>query len=321
MSSIKPFLTLDEQVDLLRQRGMLIDDKASARQVLLSNNYYNIINGYSKFFPMTDDCYINHTSFDEVMRLYLLDIELKQAFLKAILAAESHLKSVFAYRFAEAYHDVRYSYLDIACYDSDKVLSAVQTIHRLSGIINRQREIAGSSIRHYVNTYGNVPIWVLVNYIDFGDLRYMIANAHKPIQNSSAHDMTDFLRQNRPDIAIFPPEYMVDLLKNVNEVRNVCAHNNRLVDFRCRSDSKRWDALFGRYGLTSRGGRRDAYSVYIALQCYTSKTEFSILHNTVRKRLRHFKNNVHSIEVVRILDALGFPADWIDTASVMPQSM
>lgn len=318
-TSRKPFLTVDEQIQLLKHRGLEIPDESTAAKMLLSSNYYNIVNGYSKFFPMDGDTYTNGTTLEEVNRLYVLDLELKQAYLKAVLAAESHLKSIFAYRFAEKFHDVRYAYLDIACYDQEKVLSAVQTIHNLSGIISKQRYISGSSIRHYVENYGNVPIWVLINYADFGDLRYMIANSQKDVQNKVARDMLDFVKQNRPDIDIFPPENMVDLLRNINELRNVCAHNNRLIGFRCRGDSKLWEPLHNAYGLGDRGGRRDPYSVYISLQCYTSKIEFSFLHNTIRKRLRHFRNNVHSLSANRILGALGFPENWVDHAPVMPQ--
>lgn len=310
-NNTKPFRSIDEQIDLLRERKLVIADEERVKKLLLSNNYYNIINGYSKFFPMENDKYTNNTSFDEVMHLYILDIELKQAFFKAILAAEAHLKAIFAYHFAEEYHDnVRYSYLDIACYDPNRILDAVQTIHNLSGIIKRQNNIRESSIHHYVNAYGNVPIWVLVNHIDFGDLRHMIQNSRKTIHNKVAHDMLDFAKQNIPDISIFPPEYMIDFLANINELRNVCAHNNRLVGFRCRRDSKYWPELYERYGVLRQDERRGPYSVYLSLQCFLSKTEFAFLHNTIRKRLRSFANGLHSIEVTCISEALGFPDTW-----------
>lgn len=99
----KPFRTLSEQIELLKDRDLVITDEEQAKKLLLSNNYYNIINGYSKFFPTKQEHYTNGTSFDEVIRLYTFDVELKQAFFKAVLAAEAHLKAIFAYHFAEAY--------------------------------------------------------------------------------------------------------------------------------------------------------------------------------------------------------------------------
>lgn len=317
--SAKPFKTLEEQIDLLRKRGLIITDEIKVKNLLLSNNYYNIINGYSKFFPTEKDSYTNGTSFDEVMRLYTFDTELKRAFFKALLETEAHLKAIFAYRFAEEYHHIRYSYLDIACYDPNRVLDAVQTIHKLSGIINRQKNFPDSSIHHYVRAYGNVPIWVLVNYIDFGDLRYMIINSKKSIQNKVAHDMLDFAKQNIDNFNRFPPENMIDLLANLNELRNICAHNNRMIGFKCRRDSKYWPELHDRYNLSQRCERRDVYSLYISLQCFLSETEFSFLHNTVRKRLRTLSNGLKSITMSHILSLLGFPNDWHLTAPIKQQ--
>ncbi len=41
--SAKPFLTIQEQVDLLRTRGMRVDDETPG--VLMREGYYSIVNG------------------------------------------------------------------------------------------------------------------------------------------------------------------------------------------------------------------------------------------------------------------------------------
>ncbi len=315
----KPFKTIDEQVEILKERGLVIHDEERTKLLLLSNNYYNIINGYSKFFPTDGDRYTAGTSFDEVVHLHILDTELKHAFFKNILAVESHIKAIFAYRFAEAYPDVRYSYLDIACYDPNHILNAVQTIHSLSGIINRQKHCSGSSIHHYVRGHNNVPIWVLINQVHFGDLRYMIINSRKTIQNKVSRDILDFTKQNIPDISNFPPEHMNELLVNINELRNVCAHNNRLIGFKCRRDSKYWPALHERYNISHDSERRDVYSTYLSLQCFSSRMEFASLHNTIRKRIRHLSNQLHSIDINKVLANFGFPDNWHNDVPKIPQ--
>lgn len=315
----KPFCSIDDQIKLLQSRGLTINNVDCTRQILLSNNYYNIINGYSKFFITSGDTYKDGAAFDEINSLYIFDTEVKQAFFKAILNAEMHLKSIFAHRFAEAFPKKQYAYLNIACYDPARALTIVQTIHELSGIINSKKTITGSSIHHYVHNYDDVPIWVLVNYIDFGKLRHMLINSQKSIQNKVAQDILSFAKQNVPDIKIFPPEYMLDLLANINELRNVCAHNNRLIGFSCRRDTKYWEDLYARYNAKSRDGRRSTFAVYVALQCFLSKTEFAFLHNTIRKRVNHLKNKLHSVEIAEILSSLGFPPKWDESADKLPQ--
>lgn len=126
------------------------------------------------------------------------DKELKQAFFEAILNAESHLRAVFAYRFAEIFPSPSYAYLHTDCYDNSKILSVGSTISRISGLINYQKGIPGTSIRHYFHQYHNVPIWVLVNHMDFGTLRYMLSSVQSDLQNAVAKDMRHFIDAHIP---------------------------------------------------------------------------------------------------------------------------
>ena len=164
--SQKDFKTLDEQIDILKKRGLSIKDEERAKKFLLSQNYYNIINGYAKFFPRTGDNYTNGTDFDEITSLYTFEREFKQTLLLAILEAEAHLRSIFSYRFAEMYPNDPYAYLNIKNYDNNKIeniLSSADTISKLSQTINYySKSQKDGSIAHYLKKYKNVPIWVLI---------------------------------------------------------------------------------------------------------------------------------------------------------------
>lgn len=48
---LKEFKTIDQQIEILLDRGLIIDDINKAKEYLLTQNYYNIINGYGNFFP------------------------------------------------------------------------------------------------------------------------------------------------------------------------------------------------------------------------------------------------------------------------------
>lgn len=307
---LKPFKTIEEQTEQLKERGLIIHDEDKAKNVLLSNNYYNIINGYSKYFPMQGDNYIGGSTFDEVLHLYLFDVELKQTFFRAILAAELHIKSIFAHRFAEHFTSINEPYLDANCYDPGNPLDVRRTIQKLRDIINARNNDSSSSIYHYKTTYNYVPIWVLVNYLDFGHIRHMLQNAPIQVQNKVAKDLLGFITQNISFTGFFPPQTMLAFLKNINEVRNVCAHNNRLIGFRCYADDKYLAPLHQTYNIMPNDSRRDAYSIYISLQCFLTKDEHHILHNTLRKRMNNVSNQLHTIDLNDILKELGFPNDW-----------
>ena len=137
---MKPFKNLDEQLDILTDRGLIITNRERTRKYLLSNNYYNIINGYSKFFQQngTDD-YIDGVTFDEVASLYTFDKDIKRAVLQSILEAEHHIKSIVAHRFAEAYENKKYAYLDTQSYDNNKILEVGDIISKFSKIIKNKK--------------------------------------------------------------------------------------------------------------------------------------------------------------------------------------
>ena len=317
---MKIFKTVDEQVQLLRARGLVIDDEEKTRLYLLTNNYYNIVNGYGKFFPRCGDNYIGGTTFDEISRLYLLDKNMKQSMFQAILAAESHMKAIFAYRFAELFKDNSYAYLNTDSYDASKILSVVHTIYKLSGTIKHYQGIRDSSIYHYVNNHGNVPIWVLANYLNFGELRAMITSVKPNLQNAIAKDFFSFVRRHIKNPTIFTPETMISFIENINDVRNVCAHNNRLIGFRCRRDSKYWSSLHDIHCIGSNSPRNNVFSVFISLKCFLSVIEYGTMHNKILKELRRIGNRLSSINVNDILRKYGFPDDWHNTVQKIDTS-
>ena len=308
---MKTFKTLEEQIQLLRNRNLIINDEEYAKNYLLSNNYYNIINGYGKYFPQEEENYTNGTSFEEVAMLYLFDKELKQTFFRAIINVEAHLKAIFAYRFAEMFPDKPYAYLNTECYDKNKTLSVISTISHLSQIINRQQKYRNTSINHYINKYNDVPIWVLANYLDFGELRCMLSSSLPSLQNKVAKDLCSFVRQHNPKAGVFPPEVMTSFIENINDVRNICAHNNRLLGFQCRRDDKYWADLHCKYNIKATDYRRSVFSVFVSVQCFLSKSEYSTLHNTILKSMKKYLNkSIKTISDNSITDSLGFPKDW-----------
>lgn len=307
----KEFKTIEEQIDILKSRGMTILDEQKAKKYLLTNNYYNIVNGYSKPFLLAKEQYLPDTTFDEVSRLYFFDKELKQTLFNYILDAEHHLKSIFAYRFAEAHKEEPEAYLDISSYNHKKSLSVAYILSKINRIITKNNHYQNNSINYYLQKYHFVPIWVLVDYLDFGDPLVLIDTIPRGIQNKIAYDLTSFIIDNNPDFEDnFDPKTMISFIKNIHETRNICAHNNRLIYFKCRSNSKYFDFLHSKYNFDHDDDRRTVYSTFISLQCFTSQTEYAKLHNTIRKRFKTLDNHLESISINSILELLGFPDDW-----------
>ena len=309
---MKVFKTIDEQIAILKQRGLIIDDEEHAKKYLLSQNYYNLNNGYAKFFPRENEIYVSNTSFDEITSLYIFERDIKQTILLAILEAETHLRAIFSYRFSETFKDDPYAYLNINSFEKKNTLSIIQTISSLSKTIRSyESHNRHSSIAHYIRVHGSVPIWVLVNYINFGELRHLLKYSTNALQNRIAKDFCEFIEQNIPNASEpFHPETLNSFLDNINDIRNICAHNNRLLGFRCHQSTKYWAPLHTKYNILPNDSRRSAYEIFLILQCFISKNEYAMLHNTLRKRFRTLGKKLRTIPINNILNELGFPNDW-----------
>jgi abortive infection bacteriophage resistance protein len=311
----KEFKALDEQIELLKKRGLSIPDERRAKRYLLTNNYYSIINGYGKYFQDRPDHYVSGASFDEVINLYFFEEEIKKAVFNAILQIEHHVKSVVAYRFAEQHPNQNYAFLDPKSYNQQeqKLLLAYNTISKFSLILKKSANSPNSSIHHYVSKYKGIPIWVLMDYLDFGSLYYFTRVLPDNVLNKVAADLVPFINENIPGTypaVEFTPEIMLKFLKNIHETRNICAHNNRLLDFKCRSDSPYYGPLHKKYDISRKDHRTSFYSTFISMQCFLSKTEFAVLNNSLRRKFLSLNKHMNTISINEVLAKMGFPKDW-----------
>ncbi|MBA5729016.1 Abi family protein [Aerococcaceae bacterium INB8] len=86
---------MDEQLIIVHNRNLKIIDYKRAKRFLLTNNYYNIINDYSKFFMDNEtNIYKNNAPFDEITQLHIYDTAITHALIKPLDHAEDHIKYI-----------------------------------------------------------------------------------------------------------------------------------------------------------------------------------------------------------------------------------
>lgn len=104
MKYAKPPLSIDEQIALLRRRGMTVDDDAQARQALQHINYYRLRAYWLPFEvapgPDGEHAFVQGTRFSTVMRYYAFDQRLKLLLLDAIERFEISLRTHWAHELA-----------------------------------------------------------------------------------------------------------------------------------------------------------------------------------------------------------------------------
>lgn len=314
---MKPFKTIEEQFELLQSRGLTFTDKEKAEKFLLNNNYYNVINCYAKFFMTTDDKFIEGTNFDEITQVHYFDKEIKSIFFKSILEAEKHFKSILAYRFSEKFRDQKYAYLIASNFNDDDILEVTKTISLLSNIINNYKNKRNNSINHYFYQHGDVPFWILTNYMNFGQLLYFYKYLDDALKNKIAKDFSSFLKDNlESDQIQLTSESLISFIENIIDMRNVVAHNNKLLGFKCKGHVRYIPELHSKYSISNNSEKQDVYNCFIVMQALLSKNQYAILHNTLLKRINYLRNRLNTIEIDVILNSLGFPSDWYKTPKI-----
>ena len=76
----KDFKTIEEQIEILKTRGIIINDER-AKEILTENNYYYLINGYKDLFSIIIilKALLKETEFEKFYTILLDDLEeLKQ---------------------------------------------------------------------------------------------------------------------------------------------------------------------------------------------------------------------------------------------------
>ncbi len=98
---LKKPLTLYEQIDRLKYHNMKITDTDYARKILGEINYYRFT-GYAFQFKDKDnpDDYQKGTDFNDIVKLYMFDAELRCILKKQLDIVELYARSKIAYEFS-----------------------------------------------------------------------------------------------------------------------------------------------------------------------------------------------------------------------------
>ncbi len=164
----KVFRNLDEQIDILKNRGLVFFDEDKAKQILLRENYF-FISGYRHFFETSYDKFIKGTTFEELYGMFLFDRHLRNIFFKNLLVVENNIKSIISYELSQSYGVNDKEYLQVKNYTNDSM--QIRQVRDVLNKVSRQIRINGTkhtATYHYITNYGYVPMWILVKVLSFG---------------------------------------------------------------------------------------------------------------------------------------------------------
>lgn len=152
----KIFKTIDEQIDILKSRNIIIDDYDKAYNLLSKNNYYYLINGYKDLFidsTSKKEKYIDGTKLEEIYALYEFDKDIKINFLKYLLLIENEIDTYLAYEFSKSYGHKNYLVLTNFCNLRSKQCLIEKFIKDINLEIEYQYKNSNEMIMHYLDNY------------------------------------------------------------------------------------------------------------------------------------------------------------------------
>ena len=280
---LKQPTTYEEQVDILKKRGCVIDDEGFCKRKLEEINYYRFT-AYFLPFKQPDGKYKAGTTFHSVYRIYEFDRQLRGILFSAIEEVEVFLRSHFAYYHAHQYGADGYLKTESFSEKHDKE-KFDQTL---------QREIDSNKkvlfVRHHLDNYGGVfPIWVISELFTFGMLSYFYADMKTPDQ-----------KQLATSLYATTPKNVISWLRCCTDLRNICAHYGRLY-------YRIFPAVPAGFNIAETAKRRlwGAILSLRALYPDAEKWNSNVL-TSLEALFEEYKSDIN-------LYHIAFPNDWADT--------
>lgn len=300
----KKFLTYQQQIDKLKyEKELTINDEAYALHILEHISYYSLIGGYKQPFKhKPSGKYIYGVTFEEIVSFYHFDEELRTLFLKYILHVERHLGSLLSYYFCEKYGEKEETYLTTDHFNvSEKNLASIeQLIKTFKKIIFNSHY---NYVKHYRNKYHNVPLWVTVHALTFGNLstfyQYMEDDLKAKI---SKHFSTCSEKELHQFITV------------VAKFRNACAHGERLYNFQTKESIPN-TVLHKKLCIPKKNnqyqlGKNDLFACFIALRYLLGDDEFESLKEHLLHLIAYTLQQCPHIAKNQLLKEMGFPDNW-----------
>lgn len=302
----KNFKTINEQVEILKNKGLIIEDEISVKEILLRENYFFIM-GYRHVFMTSpkERKFIPGTTFDEVYSLFTFDRNFRNIIFKNVLVIENQLKSVISYQLSKKYGYKEKDYLNPKNFTQDH--NKARRVRDLIDKMKRQIRINATTHNatiHYMNNYGYIPLWVLVKVLSFGIVceLYTILKKEDQIEIAEVFNTT--------------PQVLEDILIILSNYRNLCAHEDIVFEHKTERvipDTKYHNLMNipqmdGEYIY----GKNDLFAVIIIFKILLKNKEFRLMMKEIEYEIELLDGRIDSVSINKILDRMGFPQNYIE---------
>lgn len=214
MKTLEPAMSIEEQIDNLKEIGLIIDDIEYAKSFLNDVSYFRLIKAYSLGLKPKNSDYYKGITFEEIVQLYLFNANFRQLLFAQIEKIEVNLRCRISNYFSIKYGVLGYKNAD----------NFVNGIYYNDFVEDMEKEINRNSKAPFVKNFktnyenGDIPFYALVELFSFGTLSKFYKNMKNTDKKSIASSFG------------IGYTYLESWIENIAFVRNICAHYGRVYN-------------------------------------------------------------------------------------------
>ena len=231
---LKPATTINQHIDRLSKRGMIIDKK-QAEQWFSNVSYYRLSAYWypARIFDQSKgvrvDNFMPNTNFNEVVALYEADRKLRTLIHDGMERLEIAMRTQITELLCAKNQQDPAFYLDSS--EFRETFEHIPWLHTVYGRLSRAKK--NDPIKHYAAEYGGkYPLWVVSEVLDFSDISRLFAGLKSNDQRRVAENLdiviifTNLTQGQKEKLQKRHP--LAGWLEQLTIVRNTCAHHGRI---------------------------------------------------------------------------------------------
>lgn len=217
-------LSYDDQLALLKKRGLVISDENKVLRYLKEISYYRL-SAFFLSYQKVKDKFNPEVEFDQILDTYSFDRELRLLVFDCIERVEVAIRTQINYYMSHTYQDSHWQdrkrYFKKPFFVGKLKDIEINHFEEVQTIIRKAKAAKHPEvfIKHYCDKYKeppNPPSWMCLELLTMGELSRLyngLANTHDKQQIANFFDL--------------PSSVFISWLHTLTYVRNICAHHSR----------------------------------------------------------------------------------------------
>jgi abortive infection bacteriophage resistance protein len=272
---MKQATTVQEQIEKLKKRGLVLDmEEGKAKEILNDIGYFRLgfycfpfEKNYSDKEHRTHE-YKEGSKFSDVVNLYYLDVDLRNVLSRYINRIEINFRTTIIYQVSNQYKNCNAWFIDPSVMEKKFIDDFDNKLY--TDIFRRNPRIKNHHAKYHNDKYA--PAWKTLEFFTFGTM----VNIYRNLKNN------DLKQKIAACYHIRNEKTFTNYFNAIVEIRNICAHGNTLFDHTLARQLKNGPAVTVK--------TNNAYKPYSAIQVIAY-----ILKSISTNRANDMQEEIHAI--------------------------